>query len=949
VEANAALAELANGVRRRQRGALRALFWAALAFGLVGAGLIARFGTLGARVTAAVGLFLIVASFWLRRNLERRKLSTPEGVAERLLVPADRELGERVLRALRLVERVVGNPGAGSEELARLHARRAVAGVKPGLLERRALRVARGRKVFAWVLGGLAFVTLTVDRHRVFEGLDVLLARSGRAPFAMTWLSSVSVSSQPPSYLRSPERALFPGNPSEEPQGSVVTVRGVPERLGRALLLTDGKREVPFTSDAAGGVVARWTLDSDAELRVGARFGQVLILEAESIPLRALADLPPRVVLEGAPKTLELAKLEQLELRYDVTDDHGLRQVDLVLRSGGREDRRVLGKLDGESRTERGAHALDPRDPFLRRMFLPVTVTVEARDNDVAGANKWGKSEPVTLLPPAVGEPEALRYKAIAEARDQVTDWLAALLEPAGELNAEQRAERRRAEDERAARVSAGLRDAATKAYAGLRVNAGAEAFLVGQSRALERRSPTAAATQRKVEEALLAVDAALRALGQRDAQTVAKRLGDVAEEAAEALKEARETEAQRQRLHRYQAAMTALQRGADQLVVLDALGQDLGSVAAGEIRRIRRGEQSGALLQAELAARHLAARLRRPMPSFSSTGKGGGVESGHGGGGGEPQGDATKAHDRFNQLQEEIERLVQEHRSGIDQVERALSEAEDQADLEGLRKEAAERAAKLRDKFAELPSTGGSPESVRGTSSLAREHGNAMAQRLERLMLEDSVESGRSARGLLEDAKRKAQQNPGFVNEGALEDAARELAEQLAWAEQALEQQREKASDRARDALSEMGKKEQEFARRAGNVAGQGAHGDASLPEHLLDGLEQAESVMREASRELEAGRGKRGLELQREAQRLLEQSDTGRLDQEDDRGRRDSERPSKNQDGKEMSTEADVPRPDDRKAAEEFRRRVLEGLSRDKGQRLSPAVQRYAEGLLQ
>ena len=48
-------------------------------------------------------------------------------------------------------------------------------------------------------------------------------------------------------------------------------------------------------------------------------------------------------------------------------------------------------------------------------------------------------------------------------------------------------------------------------------------------------------------------------------------------------------------------------------------------------------------------------------------------------------------------------------------------------------------------------------------------------------------------------------------------------------------------------------------------------------------------------------------------------------------------------------MSTDADVPRPDDRKAAEEFRRRVLEGLSRDKGQRLSPAVQRYAEGLLQ
>lgn len=876
-------------------------------------------------------------------------LSTPEGVAARLLVPADRELGERVLRALRLVERVVADPSAGSEELARLHARRAVAAVKPQVLERRARRVARGRKAAAWVLGGLAFVTFAVAYHQVFEGLNVLLARSGRAPFAMSWLSSVIVSAQPPSYLRLPERLLLLGSPSDQPQGSVVTVRGVPEHKGRQLVLTDGEKEVPFTSDAAGGMVARWTLNSDAELWIAARFGDVLVYESESILLHAMPDRAPRVVLEGAPQTLELAKLDRLELRYEVRDDHGLREVHLVLRSGGREDRRVLGKLDGESRVERGAHALDPRDPFLRRMFLPVSVTIEARDNDVNSANKWGKSEAITLLPPAVGEPEALRYRAIAAARDEITDFLATLLEPVDTLSAKERAERRRAEEERAAKVAAALREAATKSYAGLRVNAGAEAFLIGQSRALERRAPTAAALARKVEEALLAVDAALRSLGQRDAQAVAKRLGDVAEEAAEALKEARQAEAPRERLGRYQAAMAALERGAAELIVLDVLGQDLGSVAAGEIRRIRRAEQSGTLLQAELAARHLAARLRRPMPSFSSTGKGSGVESGHGGGSGEPQGDATQAHDRFNQLQEEIERLVQEHRSGIQQVEQALSEAENQADLEGLRQEAAERAAKLREKFSDLPSTGGSPDSVRGTSSLAREHGNAMAQRLERLLLEDAVESGRNARGLLDEAKRRAEQNPGFVSERALDEAARELAEQLAWAEKALERQREKASQRARDALLEMAKKEKELARRAGNVAGQGSHGAASLPEHLLDGLERAESVMREAARELEAGRGQRGLELQREAQRLLEQSDTGRLDQEDDRGRRDTERSSRSQGGREMSTDTEVPRPDDRKAAEEFRRRVLEGLSKDKGQRLSPAIQRYAEGLLQ
>jgi hypothetical protein len=32
----------------------------------------------------------------------------------------------------------------------------------------------------------------------------------------------------------------------------------------------------------------------------------------------------------------------------------------------------------------------------------------------------------------------------------------------------------------------------------------------------------------------------------------------------------------------------------------------------------------------------------------------------------------------------------------------------------------------------------------------------------------------------------------------------------------------------------------------------------------------------------------------------------------------------------------------------AEDFRRRVLEGLGKEKSERLSPAVRRYAEGLL-
>ena len=59
-------------------------------------------------------------------------------------------------------------------------------------------------------------------------------------------------------------------------------------------------------------------------------------------------------------------------------------------------------------------------------------------------------------------------------------------------------------------------------------------------ARRLEK--PRAGITPRQaVEGVVLAVDAAVRSLGTRDAQSVAKRLGDVAEEAAEGFKEARE------------------------------------------------------------------------------------------------------------------------------------------------------------------------------------------------------------------------------------------------------------------------------------------------------------------------------------------------------------------------------------------------------------------------
>ena len=127
---------------------------------------------------------------------------------------------------------------------------------------------------------------------------------------------------------------------------------------------------MPFVDDGAGGVVARCVLNEDAQLRVAAHFGNVLIPEPDGVTLEAVPDAAPEVLLEGAPDKVELRDFDRRELRYEASDDHGLREIDLVMRAGGREDRRSLTRLDGETRLERGGYAIESSDPFLRRTFL---------------------------------------------------------------------------------------------------------------------------------------------------------------------------------------------------------------------------------------------------------------------------------------------------------------------------------------------------------------------------------------------------------------------------------------------------------------------------------------------------------------------------------------------------------------------------------------------------
>ena len=191
----------------------------------------------------------------------------------------------------------------------------------------------------------------------------MLVARQAR-PLALAWLADADVG-RIANYLHLDERAVPFGGEASLPRGALLTVSGIPVHAGRSLFLSDGAVLVPFVDDGHGRVVARWPLAGTVQLRVLARFGDVSIPEPALTQVESIPDDAPIVTLEDAPKTIALAgpdAVTEIPIRYEATDDHGLREVHLVLRAAGREERRVLARLDGETRRDRGSHVVRAAD-----------------------------------------------------------------------------------------------------------------------------------------------------------------------------------------------------------------------------------------------------------------------------------------------------------------------------------------------------------------------------------------------------------------------------------------------------------------------------------------------------------------------------------------------------------------------------------------------------------
>ena len=923
--------------------------------------LAARVGTTPARLGGVGILVLTAATLITLRVLDQRVFLDPARTIERVAGSVEPELAGRAIRALSLL-RPEAARGA-SAELAELHVRRTLAALpRDGVM--------RGASRLGFVLGvvALGFAVTNIaacatNPWGVVEGFDVLVSRDGVAPLGMAWLAQPQFRARPPDYLHLEEREVRAyDDEAELPRGTLLTVRGTPVHNGRRLLLTDGTAEVPFVDDGTGQVVARWPLAETVKLRVVARFGNVVIPDAQEASITSIPDRAPDVVLEGAPKRIVLAGEEdasEIPIHYEATDDHGLREIHLVMRAAAREERRVLARLDGETKVDRGGYNLRASDPFIKKSHAPIEIRVEAKDNDPITGPKWGVSEAITVVPPDVGEPEARRLAALIRLRDALVDALAWRLAHAVPKETKERREfldrEARFEDDAAELLESTL----ATSYAGVRVPGRLAAMLRGRMRKVKEavsnqaRSPSTkahAAVVKASERIVLVVDAVVQGQGLKDTRDVAKELADVADDLAASGTLAQKPAEKARGVQRMDAAAMVLEGGGRSMKKLGSLGRDLGEIVDVDLLRVDRARKAEDLPHTVLAAQDLAARLRQPDPSFGSRGgrpshAGGESGGGRGAPGADGEGESSDVEKAFNEAAQELEQLAAEHAGHVGKVEQALAGGSSKEDLEALTEEAKKHAQKVRDAARPLPTVGGGSDSWTSKGAAAREHAEQMAKALEQGNAADAVQSGRSATSALEEAKRAAgRERWGRFGDSSAEktvdEARRNLESELKWAEDKLDEMRKKAAQRAGPELREHGDIEGKLAEKARDIAKKGRDQEA-LPPSALEALSAAEQAAREAANALKQGDAEKGLQKQREAQQKLEMAKDALGDGDAARGDGDSDN-SLSQD------HAEIPKADAHKGPEEFRKRVIKGLGQPSGSRFKDAVKRYAEGLL-
>jgi hypothetical protein len=917
--------------------ALRRLSWVGTLAAVVLGALLARNGTPGSRLAAAIWLLLVagsIACLYVRRGRQKDHVAR---ILSQIVRPSDPVASRRSLRALRLLAQTQEVTCSASTALAERYVQNSLERISTDAIERRARRHARLMDTGVIVALLATLVLVSKAGHRVLEGLDVALARSGSAPIAMPWLDVTGVSVQPPAYLRLAEHSILFGSRLSEPTGSLISVRGLPLQAGRELVLTNGQQSVEFTETAEGEVVAHWTLLQSGRLKIAARFGSILIEQDDSILIDAEPDDPPEVNLENEGQTVQLGHTPRVELKYQAFDDHGLRQIEVVLKAADREERRTLMRLDGQQREQGGAYALRAGDPFLKEVHLPTLVRVEARDDNNLVASNWGHSGWLKLEPTMPGQPEAERIEELQRVRTRLVEWLAAYRMAGRKTGDEDHllAEHRE-------RVLTTLTQ--TLATQHDQWNWPSHVELLGRAllEKLARLPVKGGLAQPQLEQATLALDSLVFDLAQRDARAVCGALAELADEAALGARQANSTEFRDRGDRRVNDALLMLGGGGRSLAVLGPLGADLASIVRATLLRIERAREAHDYTHVQLAAEYLATRLRRPEPSAGSLSTSG-VESAPGDA--RPRPSASNAHQRIERLLLELEQLRQEHRSGLELLERTLKTAEADASQDASSTESRDRAAHLRQIAEGLPNFGAEPDSAQSSQVVAREQALGAAEAMLHQRSGDALDRVHIARDAISEAMLRAARE-GTVG-GIDQETLRKLDEELASQARSLEHTEQRTQAQigrmAAQQLREQVGTERQLALRARSLAQREQRGDTVIPEILRHDLGRAAALMERASGELERSDGTQALDHEKAAQALIDHFEAQPSNRSTDGARDDAQ--GKNSPATNQGT---VTPTGDPELAARFRARVQKGLSPGASGELGSAVRRYAEGLL-
>ncbi|HEY2370756.1 MAG TPA: DUF4175 domain-containing protein, partial [Polyangiaceae bacterium] len=288
------LTELALVWKDTLRAPRRRALFAALALVFVVAMLVARIGTVKARVSSAAILTLAVAGVVAVIVRERRVWDDPRTVIERVANRADPDRAARALRALTLLDED-GEPkdASTSPALARLHVARQLAALPHDAITAEAGAAARRTNIVAIALAVGVLGLGGSHAFSVIEGADVLVARHDVAPLGLPYIDEMTLMARPPEYLHQEERRRAVYGHVAVPRGTLLTFRGEALHAGRKLVVTDGANEVPFVDDGGGKVVARWPLSESVTLRVVARFGEVVVPEPDATDVESIADEVP--------------------------------------------------------------------------------------------------------------------------------------------------------------------------------------------------------------------------------------------------------------------------------------------------------------------------------------------------------------------------------------------------------------------------------------------------------------------------------------------------------------------------------------------------------------------------------------------------------------------------------------------------------------------------------